>query len=45
MTIGDDFGQNYYALPVRQDWLYKAALDSNIVSIIESGELDRISAK
>ncbi|CAF1104888.1 unnamed protein product [Rotaria sordida] len=45
MTIGDEFGQSYYALPVRQDWLYKSALDSNIVSIIESGELDRISAK
>ncbi|CAF4488151.1 unnamed protein product, partial [Rotaria sp. Silwood2] len=45
MTVGVEFAHGSYQIPVRQDWVYKTDLDFNILSLIESEELDRISAK
>ena len=44
MTVGYEFSHSSYQLPVHIDWLYKGDLDSSIVSLLESDELDRISA-
>ncbi|CAF4739571.1 unnamed protein product, partial [Rotaria sp. Silwood2] len=45
MTVGVEFAHGSYQIPVRQDWVYKEDLDFNILSLIESEDLDRISAK
>ncbi|CAF3285004.1 unnamed protein product [Rotaria sp. Silwood2] len=45
MPVGVEFSHSSYQLPVKKDWLYKADLDFNILSLIESEELDRISSK
>ncbi|CAF4794372.1 unnamed protein product [Rotaria sp. Silwood1] len=45
MPVGIDFSYSSYILPVKHDWEYKADLDSNILSLIGSAELDRISTK
>ena len=45
MTVGVEFSHSTYQLPVKKDWLYKAELDSNILALIDSQELDRIAVK
>ncbi|CAF3578987.1 unnamed protein product [Rotaria sp. Silwood1] len=45
MAVGVEFAHGSYQIPVKQGWVYKAALDSNILSLIDTGELDRISEK
>lgn len=44
-TVGVEFWRSLYQLPLRHGWLYKTELDFSILSFIESGELDRVSAK
>lgn len=45
MTVGVEFGESLYQMPVKKDWLYTPDLNSNIFTLIESEELDRISKK
>jgi hypothetical protein len=45
MTVGADFAHSSYSLPIKQDWLYKEDLNSNILSLIDTQELDRIFNK
>jgi ABC-type amino acid transport substrate-binding protein len=45
MPTGVEFSLSSYQLPVKKDWLYKADLDSNILLLIQSEELDKISEK
>ncbi|CAF1565261.1 unnamed protein product, partial [Adineta steineri] len=45
MTVGVAFSHSFYQIPVKRGWLYKADLDSHILSFMESAEIDRISAK
>ncbi|CAF4278847.1 unnamed protein product [Rotaria sp. Silwood2] len=45
VPVGVEFSHSSYQLPVKQNWLYRGDLDSNILSLTKSEELDRISAK
>ncbi|UJR38682.1 hypothetical protein I4U23_031348 [Adineta vaga] len=45
MTVGIAFSHSFYQIPIRRGWLYTADLNSNILSFMESEEIDRISAK
>ncbi|CAF1342495.1 unnamed protein product [Adineta steineri] len=45
MTVGVAFSHSFYQIPVKRGWLYKADLNSHILSFMESAEIDRISAK
>ena len=45
MAVGTEFSHSSYQLPIKQDWLYKAELDFNILSLLESPEFDQISNK
>lgn len=45
IPVGVEFSHSSYSLPVKKDWLYKADLNFNILSLIKSEDLDRISSK
>ena len=44
-TVGLGFSHSFYQIPVKHGWLYTAELNFNILSFLESGQIDRISTK
>ena len=45
MTVSAPFGFSSYHMPVKKEWLYTTDFSSHILALIDSGGLDKISAK
>ncbi|CAF1361610.1 unnamed protein product [Adineta ricciae] len=45
MTVGVEFSHSFYQLPMKRGWLYTEDFNWNILSFMESEQIDRISAK
>lgn len=43
--VGADFGKNVFGIVFRKNWLHQQSFDENILSLEESGELERLKRK